>query len=393
MTLDVIYLLAERGLMLDRSPGLAAQIIDRIEIQSRHGVSAAVVAVATDTARFDSTVGETLDRLAVPYRLVGAAPAPIAVVRAACVLRSFQKRKSARTVYVRDPWSSLAHQLAFPLSGPELVYDMRGDVIAESEHRGRSWLRRTVLKQLTRRGIRHADRHMAVSSQAARQLSDQFGAGIVTIVPSCVDYERFQASADRRNAVRAELGIADGEVLAVYSGGTQAYQMIPETLDIWARMAVHPDVRFLLLTHGENFSRSPAGIPEDRFLHVEADRSEIPAYLAAADIGFLLRAPHQLNYVASPIKFGEYLAAGLSVVSSPGIGDVSSAIEHDDLGCIVNLDDVESAAADSLNLALSLRDPTNRMQAAERARRIARERYDWAAYINLWNQEIGPEAV
>ena len=393
MTLDVIYLLAERWFTLDRSPGLAAQIIDRIEIQRRLGVSAAVVAVAADREQFVSTIGSAFDRLDVPYRLLSPISAPARMIKAARLLRSLHKSEPARAVYVRDPWSSIVHQLAFPFSGPELVYDMRGDVIAESEHRGRSWFRRTALRQVNRRGIKHADRHMAVSSHAAQMLTGEFGAGRVDIVPSCVDYERFQASADRRSSVRSELGVADDELLAVYAGGTQAYQMIPETLGLWENMAADPAIRFLLLTHGAGFDNAPPGIPEGRFFHRQVARDEIPAYLAASDIGFLLRAPHPLNHVASPIKFGEYLASGLSIVSSPGIGDVSGAIEQDNLGCIVQLDDAVGAAESALALASSLRDSARRREAAERARKVARDRYDWAAYARLWKQGSVPEAV
>ena len=391
--LDVIYLLAERWFTLDRSPGLAAQIVDRIVIQHRLGVRAAVVAVAVDPDHFESSIGSTLCRLDVPYRLVPAVPAAVRMIKASRLLRSVHRNEPARNVCVRDPWSSFVHQLAFPISGPDLVYDMRGDVIAESEHRGRSRLKRTILGQVNKHGIKHASKYLAVSSQAAELLTNQFGGNSVDIVPSYVDYERFQASADRRSSVRAEFGVREGDTLVVYAGGVQAYQMIPETLKIRSNMATDPTVKFLLLTHEDGTESPPPRIPKGQFFHRQADRSDIPAYLAASDIGFLLRTSHQLNHVASPIKFGEYLASGLSVVSTLGIGDVSGAIKQNNLGCIVQLDDVTGASETALELVRSLKDPTTRSEAALRSRKFARERYDWAAYAKLWNPGSVPATV
>ena len=384
MTLDFIYLLAERGHTLDSAPSLEAQILDRIKVQHRLGVKAAVVAAVTDQSRFESAIGSTLNRLDISYRLIPDAPVPVMMIKAARALRSVHKFEPTRSVYVREPWSSLVHFLAFPFNGPQLTYDMRGDAIAESQHRGRSWLRRALLGLVNKRGIKHARKHMAVSSHAARQLTDHFGVEEVNVVPSCVDYEKFKAFSSCRASVRARLGVSESDVLVVYSGGTQAYQMIPETLIIWEKMAVEPNLRFMLLTHGNDPDHIPAGIPKSRLIRLRADRDDVPAYLSAGDIGFLLRAQHQLNHVASPIKFGEYLATGLSVISTPGIGDVSTTIERHNLGRIVHPYDVDRASATSLELVRSLRDPTKRIEAANRAREIARDRYDWAAYAGLW---------
>jgi glycosyltransferase involved in cell wall biosynthesis len=63
---------------------------------------------------------------------------------------------------------------------------------------------------------------------------------------------------------------------------------------------------------------------------------EVPRYLAAGDIGLLLREPSLVNAVASPVKFAEYLAAGLPVVLTEGIGDYSDLAMRNNLGVVLD---------------------------------------------------------
>ena len=72
---------------------------------------------------------------------------------------------------------------------------------------------------------------------------------------------------------------------------------------------------------------------------------------------------------SSPTKIGEYLAAGLPVVSTSGIGDVDELLEGPNVGVLVRRleqADYEAAARDALELAA---DP----EARERCRQVARE--------------------
>jgi glycosyltransferase involved in cell wall biosynthesis len=57
--------------------------------------------------------------------------------------------------------------------------------------------------------------------------------------------------------------------------------------------------------------------------------------VAAADVGISFRKGELSKRAASPTKVGEYLAAGLPVVSSAGIGDCDELIERNRVGVIV----------------------------------------------------------
>jgi len=58
--------------------------------------------------------------------------------------------------------------------------------------------------------------------------------------------------------------------------------------------------------------------------------------MSIADYGFLLRERSLANAVAAPTKFAEYLAAGLKVLISPGVGDYSDLVEKHALGHVID---------------------------------------------------------
>ncbi len=60
------------------------------------------------------------------------------------------------------------------------------------------------------------------------------------------------------------------------------------------------------------------------------------AYYRLCDYGLLLREKSITNKVASPVKFAEYLYAGLRVLISPEIGDYSEMVSYYNLGHVVN---------------------------------------------------------
>jgi glycosyltransferase involved in cell wall biosynthesis len=348
-------------------------------------MSTGVVTVSRDPEAFANTVAPILADTQSPYVCIKPSRLLVRLFNAAFAVRRFLRIHGAKYVYVRDPWSALAHQMAFPIGGPDLIYDMRGDVAAEARFGGTSSLKHWALDRLVSRSIRHADHHFAVSSAGAEMMANQYGAASVGVIPSCIDTDKFKLGTARRDAIRRELGVSKSDVLVLYSGGSQRYQMLPQMFRIWEAMAVDESIHFLALTSNSK-DRSQLNLPADRITRMSVGRDEVPAYLNAADIGFLLREPHPLNTVASPVKFGEYLGSGLAVVSSPGVGDVSSFIEQEDVGILVDADQTERATVAILQLIDELRN--DRIKPSQRSRDAARNRYSWEAYVTDWRDVL-----
>jgi hypothetical protein len=61
---------------------------------------------------------------------------------------------------------------------------------------------------------------------------------------------------------------------------------------------------------------------------------EVKAVLETCDYGWLVREPSVTNKVASPVKFAEYLSAGLKVIISEELGDYTTFVKQHDAGIV-----------------------------------------------------------
>lgn len=395
--IDLLYVLVDPGLTLDNSPVLQSQVLDRIRLQRRAGLRVGVVALKHDEARFRSLIVTPLESLGVPIVAFPDGRLVRNLLRGRHGLRHFVTQHAVRHVYARSIWGAFAYRLAFPASGPRLIYDFRGDLVSESADRGVSALRLQILRTLARIAFSAAHTMLAVSGPAAKLLTSEYGKKDVLVLPSGVDASWFRAAADRRDDMRRRLGVGSADVLLVYAGGLNPYQMIPEMLRIWRALSACPDVRFLLLlAHDQPTAGVRPGLELidriPRLVHMSVPRSEIPAYLAAADVGFLLRKEHMLNAVASPVKFGEYLASGLAIATSPGLGDASRVVAEHDLGVLIRPEAKEEAVMACERLIERVR--ADRDGFRRRAwSAVYQERWDWRAHAEVWRQLLLPRGA
>jgi glycosyltransferase involved in cell wall biosynthesis len=109
----------------------------------------------------------------------------------------------------------------------------------------------------------------------------------------------------------------------------------------------------------------------------------VPRYLAAADVGLLPRDENLVNRVASPVKFAEYLASGIPVILSDGIGDYSELVRSGDLGAVlpasVRYTD-RARMANVLNGFLSQYAESS-VAWRRRCQRVAQESLDWKVHV------------
>jgi glycosyltransferase involved in cell wall biosynthesis len=130
-----------------------------------------------------------------------------------------------------------------------------------------------------------------------------------------------------RRAARKKLGVAADAPLLVYAGsvGPQyRFDLIAKTaLAFRSRL---PDARLLVLTGAPDEARV---ILDEAVLDMAEIRSaapdQVPALLAAADLGLSFRMRSPSMRAVSPIKTAEYLLCGLPVFGTAGIGDTAGA--------------------------------------------------------------------
>ncbi len=243
------------------------------------------------------------------------------------------------------------------------VFDMRG-FYADERVDGGLWPQNKLLFRSIYRYFKRAEKRFLAESQAVISLTEagkriiesELAPGLAPdktrVIPCCADLTRFdyrRFSPQERQAVRAELGIGEGQLAVVYSGSVGTWYMLPEMLQWFARLRAHrSDAVFLFLSADrERISREAAlqGVPSEALVIRQVPYEQMPRMLSAADLGLFFIVPTFSKQASSPTKMGELMGMGLPLVCNTGVGDVASIVEQS--GCGLALDVTDAAQLDS----------------------------------------------
>ena len=266
------------------------------------------------------------------------------------------------------------------LLGARLIFDIRGLMAEEYEDAGR-WERAglpfraakrvegwaiaqadglVVLTERVRRVLFQDDYTPAPGPETAigRSPSQPAKGTPLEVIPCCADLSLIEAQGERRDEMRAQLGLT-GKTVLVYVGKFGGWYLQDKMADFFAAARREiPDLHFLILSQSEHalieseFARH--NIEPDSFTITQAPHERVGAFLAASDIAlsFIEAAPSKI--ASSPTKIGEYLAAGLPVVCNEGVGDVDLVMDEFQVGFVVrgwNAEAYALAAREALALS------------------------------------------
>lgn len=217
------------------------------------------------------------------------------------------------------------------------------------------WDPRTLVQRIFERAARrHARALITVSENFRRHLIDAVGRLDETNVltaPCTVDATTFAREDAARRAVRDRLGVSPDDVVGIYVGKFGDIYYDAESYEIFARAAHHYGARFFLvvLTPGDRdhvIRRCvDAGLDRDRLFVDRVPHDQVAGFLSAADIAFCPVRPSAHRIYCSPIKTGEYWAAGLPVLIPADIGDDSRILRETGLGAVIP--DLKPASLDA----------------------------------------------
>src|SRR5437899_4668038 len=388
--LDVIFVILDVKITVDNAAVLQTQVGDQILALRRLGLRPGLACTVEDAERFARVLGDRLTEAGVPVWTVrhrGLWANLIALLR---VVYAIYRRSNARKAYARSIWSALAIRLAAPGGKLPYVYDVRGALGDETVTKGSPVWKAWVFTRLERAAVRGARHVSTVSARLAAHLRFRYGVDDVVVIPSCVNADLMVTDDHARDTSRAALGFPPDAIVFAYSGGLNYYQQVPEMLALWRCLLADPRVHFMLLTndtphvHERAFDLKAFG---RRLVHRSVPHSEVHGLLLGADVGFLLREQLPLNAVASPVKAAEYLMAGLALVVSPQIGDLSSLVERQEIGVLVPAGD-PLRGSELVNTLLARLDH-DRIGFRRRARETAMLYYDWKAYAPIFQRFYG----
>lgn len=239
---------------------------------------------------------------------------------------------------------------------PALIFDIRGLMGEEYVDAGR-WRPGgapfRLVKAVERSAIERAAGIVVLTERVREQLFGTLPTARVFVIPCCADLGELTAHQQQPVAVD---GIAAGATVMVYVGKLEGWYMAAEMADFFATARrVIPDLHFMILTQGTDAPvrdrLEQLGCGGD-FTITSALAHEVGGYLATADFGVSFIRPAPSKASSSPTKVGEYLAAGLPVLATSGVGDLDSLLLPG-VGVLVN-EHTDEAYIDATNAVLAL---------------------------------------
>ena len=217
----------------------------------------------------------------------------------------------------------------------KVISDFRGAVIDEylMRHKNKNIIFKIILKLLMVKinniqsiVCRNSDHILCVSKKLEDYLKIRYiiNCGI-SIIPTCIDASKNRFDLAERTKVRNEMNL-ENKFIVVYCGGGQNYQNPKELITTFININEKiVESLFLILTKDsktfETFLNE-LKVDKTKYIIKSVSYNEVYKYLSASDCGILLRDNNNVNKVASPTKFAEYINCNLPVFISRGIGDI-----------------------------------------------------------------------
>ena len=308
--------------------------------------------------------------------------------------RSIVTREAVDIVHCR---SFLAGTLGRKLRNKNVrfLYDMRGLWSLEKRDKGtirNPWMFKFA-HRMEQKLFREADHIVSLTQAGKRYLRDVGVSAPIDVIPTCVDLERYRTQL--QNSEKSPSGAS----LNVVSAGTLgAGYLASEMFEFGAMLMTNwQDASFRVLTGSDRAqvvkAAESAGLPESCLSIAKVVPSAVPDELINADVGLCFVKPTEAKVASCPTKLGEYLACGLPVVATDGVGDVTEILEKNRVGLVLRHDAPETWPVVVQQLDRLLSDPDLK----KRCRRVAEQSFglDEGAenYLRIYSEVSGSFSV
>ncbi len=159
-----------------------------------------------------------------------------------------------------------------------------------------------------------------------------------------------------RARIRQSLDIAESDVVLMYLGKFGGMYMEEEAFAFFKQCVSFEGLalKIMVLSHDDHDRLRRLfeawGIDEQYWSLKLAQRAEVPAYISAADFGFVAVRQRPGKRFCSPIKDGEYWACGLPLIIPDGISDDYLLAEQHRIG--IRMKDASEASFEAVLLAM-----------------------------------------
>jgi glycosyltransferase involved in cell wall biosynthesis len=297
----------------------------------------------------------------------------------------YARREQVDILHARGHVPAMIGALAKLFTNAKMLFDIRGFMPEEYTDAG-VWPENGYLYKLVKRTerwlLRSSDAFVVLTEKARKILfgdhrnTDSEGRPI-EVIPCCIDSRRFSlADAESRSALRSELKIANRRVI-IYVGALGGWYLIDQMAEFFSCALKQNANSFALIISQSDPKLISSrlydrGMTDADFLVRKVAPSDVPRYIAAADIGLSFIKACYSKQSSSPTKIAEYLAGGVPIVCNSGVGDLDELILTDNLGVLIN-EFREAAYVEALENIDRLRENPD---LTKRCRESAQTRFD-----------------
>jgi glycosyltransferase involved in cell wall biosynthesis len=151
----------------------------------------------------------------------------------------------------------------------------------------------------------------------------------ITVIPTCVDLDRFRPASRSATSRPFVLG---------YVGSFGTWYMLEETVALFAALLARQSARFVISNRNEHAVIRAAlrhhQVPESTVELRSSRYEDMPTIIGRMDAGVCFVRPQFSKIGSAPTKFGEYLACGVPVVATEGVGDQAEVIREGKVGLV-----------------------------------------------------------
>jgi len=289
------------------------------------------------------------------------------------------------------------------VTGAKFLFDLRGFMAEERVDAG-IWPPGGALFQATKYAERAlvsaADGIIVLTPQARKLLAQWYpretARKAIQIIPCCVD-RRYQPAPALLCGQRAD----DEPLTLVYAGKLGGWYLTEEMVAFVAEAAAKvPNLRWQVWTQSDSTLLSQ--LVERAHLSARVQIGRLAPDVLAAELpkcraGLALIRPSLSKLASSPTKIGEYLAAGLPVVASAGVGDVDELLTGNHgtgrgpVGVLVRRFTADAYREVLPELLQLVADPTTPARCrATAADYLDLQHVGWARYRQIYQALLGP---
>ena len=260
------------------------------------------------------------------------------IIKGLKAVKSLVKRFDIKILHARNffpAFISIIIKIFFK-SDIKILYDNRGLAIEEKIFSGQlNNLSGKIFRRLEKIVVNKSDSIVVVSEKLKEYLLNKYGNSIQKkmFVINCKTF------------IPVINGLKPGEIKSsiyfagVYSGSAASWQNLNGMMDLF-KIAINrfDNIKIKILTWQKAiFIDKLSNYPElnNKIELLSLEQEEVFEELIKCNFGIIFRENNLISSVSSPLKFGEYLAAGLPVLINEGIGDTEDIILKYKIGVII----------------------------------------------------------